>query len=168
MIIKMVRLNYMNDQISYAIENIKTSKKELILQILIVFILPVIAIRANLIEGDDRIWILAIIVSVLVGILIKEKWTRAMLGVTNYRIRKYIIPYIIFTLSAVILISLFGEKLGQEEVAQWWKHSHFIYGFFVVSLFQEIDNIHMRQAISFEKQNRKRSQRRGRDCLRRN
>ena len=61
----------MNDQITYAIENIKTPKKELLVQILIVFILPVIAVRMGLVEGDDRIWMLAIIVRILVSILIK-------------------------------------------------------------------------------------------------
>jgi membrane protease YdiL (CAAX protease family) len=128
----------MNDQIAYAIENIKTSKRELLIQIFAVFILPILIIRAGFIEGDDRIWMLVGIVTILLVILLREKWTRAMLGATSYRIKKYLIPYIIFTLISIILISMFGEKLGQPEVAQWWKHSHFIYGFFIVSLFQEI------------------------------
>jgi hypothetical protein len=73
----------MNDQIHYSIENIKTSKKELWLQVFIVFVLPILLIKANLIEIEDRIWVLGILISLLMGVLIKEKWTWTMLGATT-------------------------------------------------------------------------------------
>jgi hypothetical protein len=74
----------MNDQIRYSIENIKTSNRELWLQIFIVFVLPILLIKANVIEVDDRIWVLGILISLLMGVLIKEKWTWTMLGATFY------------------------------------------------------------------------------------
>lgn len=61
-----------------------------------------------------------------------------MLGLTTHRIKQYIIPYALFTLIAITLITLFGEKMGQEGLARWWTYNHFLYGFFIVSLFQEI------------------------------
>ena len=128
----------MNDQIKYMIDNIKTGKVELITQILIVFILPVLFIDLGIIELNERIYILVILVTLLFSVLIAEKWTFIMLGISKYRIKKYILPYVIFTLVTVVLVSLFGEKIGNEEVANWWKHSHFLYGFFIVSLFQEV------------------------------
>ncbi|MCX6755520.1 MAG: lysostaphin resistance A-like protein [Candidatus Nomurabacteria bacterium] len=128
----------MNDQIQYMIENIKTSKRELIAQIFIVFILPVLFIDIGIISLNQRIYILVILVSLLFIVLIAEKWTFIMLGISNYRIKKFIIPYTIFTLATVVFISFFGEKIGNEEVANWWRHSHFLYGFFIVSLFQEV------------------------------
>lgn len=128
----------MNDQIHYSIENIKTSKKEIYAQILLVFILPILLIKAHLIEVEDRIWVLGILISLLTAVLIKEKWTWTMLGATTHRIKKYLIPYILFTISTILLCYLFSEKIGNEELVGWWKHGHFLYGFFIVSLFQEI------------------------------
>ncbi|MCX6753095.1 MAG: type II CAAX endopeptidase family protein [Candidatus Nomurabacteria bacterium] len=128
----------MNDQIKYIVDNIKTSKRELIFQILIVFILPVLFIDLGIISPSQRVYLLVILVSLLMVVLTAEKWTFLMLGISKYRIKKYIIPYTIFTLVAIVLVSFFGEKIGQEEVSRWWTHSHFIYGFFIVSLFQEV------------------------------
>jgi membrane protease YdiL (CAAX protease family) len=128
----------MNDQIHYSIENIKTSKKELWLQVFIVFVLPILLIKANLIEIEDRIWVLGILISLLMGVLIKEKWTWTMLGATTYRIKKYFLPYVVFTVATILLCYIFSENIGHEELNGWWKHGHFLYGFFIVSLFQEI------------------------------
>lgn len=128
----------MNEQIKYAIENIKTSKKELLVQIFLVFILPILLINMGAIEIEDRIWVLGILVSLLIVVLIKERWTPTMLGFTMYRVKKYLAPYTIFTIITIIVCYLFSEKIGQEELVGWWKHGHFLYGFFIVSLFQEI------------------------------
>jgi membrane protease YdiL (CAAX protease family) len=128
----------MNEQIHYSIEKIKTSKKEIYAQIFIVFILPILLIKAHLIEVEDRIWVLGILIGLLVAVLIKEKWTWTMLGATTNRIKKYLVPYALFTISTILLCYLFSEKIGNEELVGWWKHGHFLYGFFIVSLFQEI------------------------------
>lgn len=128
----------MNDQINYSIENIQTSRRELSIQIFTIFILPVGLLYAGLVNSSYRIWVLVILISLLMVVLIKEKWTKAMLGMTTHRMKKYIIPYALFTLIAIILITLFGEKMGQEGLTRWWTHQHFLYGFFIVSLFQEI------------------------------
>jgi membrane protease YdiL (CAAX protease family) len=71
-------------------------------------------------------------------VLIKEKWTWTMLGATTYRIKKYLIPYVLFTVCTILLCYIFSERIGNEELIGWWKHGHFLYGFFIVSLFQEI------------------------------
>lgn len=128
----------MNDQINYAIENIQTGKKEICAQIFLVFILPILLINLGIIEIEDRIWVLGILISLLLVVLIKEKWTLRMLGVTSHNIKKYALPYILFTVVAILVAYIFGEKIGHEELVGWWKYGHFLYGFFIVSLFQEI------------------------------
>jgi membrane protease YdiL (CAAX protease family) len=127
-----------NDQIRYSIEKIRTSKKEIYAQIFIVFILPILLIQMHVIEIQERIWVLGILISILVIILIREKWTWTMLGATTYRIKKYALPYALFTLSTILLCYAFSERIGHEELTGWWKHGHFIYGFFIVSFFQEV------------------------------
>ena len=62
-----------------------------------------------------------------------------MFGMQKKLLKKYLRPYIIFTLIMLCLIAASGEYiLKTEEVRKWWTHSHFLYMFFVVSFFQEI------------------------------
>lgn len=128
----------MDTEIRNSIDMIRTSKKEITLQIFIVFILPILLIDYGVISIKYRSFMLVVLVSILVAIVIKEKWTVSMLGFNIHRVKKYILPYTLFTALAVFLITTFGEQIGREEVAKWWDYNHFIYGFFLVSAFQEI------------------------------
>ncbi len=128
----------MNTEIEQPIENIKTKTWEIYLQIFTVFVIPIILINTGIIPIQYRVWTMGILVAILLSILIKEKWTWHMLGLKNKTLKKYLLPYIIFTGIGVIFIIVFGEKTGQEEIARWWTYHHFIYGFFLVSLLQEV------------------------------
>ncbi len=129
----------MHPEISRAIAEIRTSKRELVAQILTVFIFPIILIQLGFIPINARIFVLIFLVSLLVVILFTEKWTLAMLGVAKASIKKYFLPYLIFTAITVLLITMFGESVtGKEELGRWWTERHFLYLFFIVSLFQEI------------------------------
>ncbi len=128
----------MNDHIRESIEQIQTSKRELVAQMFVVFVVPILAIYYGFVPATYRIWVLAVVMTLFILLLMQEKWTRDMLGLGRHRIKKYALPYIIFTAVAVFAIVYFGEKIGREELASWWKHSHFLYKFFLVSLFQEV------------------------------
>lgn len=130
----------MADFLSHTVQKIKTSRKELTVQIICVFIIPIFLFDLKIIPIQNRVPALIFIVSILLFILIKERWTLSMLGAnkSSFDFKKYAIPYIFFTGVAVLLIVTFGEKIGHEEFAQWWTQPHFLYLFFVVSLFQEI------------------------------
>ncbi len=129
----------MHPELSRAILEIRTSKRELVAQILTVFIFPIVLIQLGFIPLGARVFVLIFLVSLLVIILFTEKWTLAMLGVTKAGIKKYFLPYLIFTAAMVLLITAFGESVtGKEELGNWWTKQHFLYLFFIVSLFQEI------------------------------
>ncbi len=129
----------MNPELKHSISQIKTDKRKIFLQILIIFIFPIILIWAGVIPVEKRVLALVAVVTGLVVLLHVEKWNLRMLGVGNGKFHKYFIPYAVFTGSLVLLIILFGEDITKkEEVARWWTHSHFMYLFFVVSLFQEV------------------------------
>jgi membrane protease YdiL (CAAX protease family) len=128
----------MNESLKNKALHIRTSKKELFLQILLVFVLPIFLIKSGIIPIQMRTLALISIVFVLLLVLLKEKWTFAMLGLEKSTIKKYILFYAIFTALGVIIISQLGEKVGLEELSKWWKYKHFLYLFFIVSLFQEI------------------------------
>ena len=119
-------------------KDIRTSKKELSLQILLVFILPIIFFQTGIISVKYRIFVLVLIVTTLLIILFFEKWTPRMLGLTSLNLKKFVVPYGIFTLIGTLSIIRFGEIIGNQEITNWWTHSHFLYLFFVVSFFQEI------------------------------
>ena len=128
----------MNIEIVNSIDKIKTSKRELTLQIFVVFILPIFLINFGLLALKYRSAMLISLVTILVAIVITEKWTPSMLGFDLHRIKKYILPYMVFTILGILVATTFGEQMGREELDKWWQYNHFIYGFFIVSLFQEI------------------------------
>jgi membrane protease YdiL (CAAX protease family) len=128
----------MHPLISSAIHHIKTHTTEILLHILIVFIFPVFLIKAGVIPIHDRVVFLVVMVSFLLVVLVQEKWTPNMLGLSNGTTKKYYMQYALFTLLGVLMLVAFGEKTGHEELARWWMHRHFLYLFFIVSLFQEV------------------------------
>jgi len=128
----------MNPDLEQAIVSIKTNDKELYAQIFVVFLIPIILLDFGIIPIQYRIWVMGVLVAILVSILIAEKWTWKMLGLNTGTFKKYLLPYIVFTAIGVVGVIIFGEKTGQEEVAKWWTYNHFIYGFFLVSLLQEV------------------------------
>ncbi len=119
-------------------DRVTTSKTELILQILLIFILPVALIKFGIIPISMRIPVLVAVAALTLFVLIKEKWTLNMFHVDMQSVKKYYPQYILFTVVGVVMISVLGENLGKEEIARWWTYPHFLYLFFVVSLFQEI------------------------------
>lgn len=119
---------------------IQTSKAEIVLQIFLVFIVPILMVNMGAIGLKLRIAVLSFIVILLLAVLIAEKWSPEMLGIKkdSFSFKKYIIPYAVFTIISVIVVSSLSEQFGREELAKWWAHKHFLYLFFVVSLFQEV------------------------------
>lgn len=128
----------MDSQLITTIDSISTSKKELVTQILIVFILPILFIKFDILAVEYRVPVLVALITILVATLIKEKWTFKMLGVGNGTFKKYLLPYTIFTIVGVFSITLLGTSLGYQQATNWWTQPHFLYLFFVVSLFQEV------------------------------
>lgn len=129
----------MNKSLRSSIAAIRTSTHELFLQIVLVFILPIILLYAGVIPVEKRIIVLGIMVGALVLVLFLEQWNLKMLGIRRDTIKDYLVPYIVFTFAMVLLITLFGENITKkEELAQWWNHNHFLYRFLIVSGLQEI------------------------------
>lgn len=118
---------------------IQTGKRELVVQIALVFVLPILLINAGLIPVDKRVVVLGVVVGLLVVVLLLEKWNLTMLGVRTDTMKKYFAPYAVFTFVMVVLITSFGEDITKtEELAQWWNYNHFLYRFFIVSALQEV------------------------------
>lgn len=116
---------------------ITASKHSLLFQIALIFLVPIILVRLNIIPIALHTIFLIGAAVVLVGILIKDRWNAEMLGMGMFK-KRYVLAYLIFTTVGIVTISQMGELVGKEELARWWGHAHFMYLFFVVSLFQEV------------------------------
>lgn len=129
----------MNPELKEAIEHIKTSKREIFIQILLVLVFPIILVNLEIIPVKDRVVVLVGLVSVLLLVLFIEKWNLKMLGMGKQRILKYFFPYLVFTFGMATLITQFGYDITKtERLGDWWHYNHFLYVFLVVSIFQEI------------------------------
>ena len=128
----------MLERLSQTAQKIRTSRKEIFLQIFFVFIFPVVLLQTGILPISYRVFVLIIVVSLFLFLLLKEEWTFEMLHIEVRNLKKYFFPYLVFTVAAVIIINTFGEKIGREELALWWSNKHFLYLFLVVSIFQEV------------------------------
>ena len=128
-----------NEFFDATIKSIKTSKREIVAHILLVFILPILLIDFGIIPVTMRITLFGLLLVLLMFILFFEKWNFKMLGFYKGSIKKYLLPYALFTGVGVFLIVQFAESLTKvEELQGWWRYPHFIYLFFIVSLLQEV------------------------------
>ncbi len=129
----------MHRSIRKAIHRIETSRMEIFIQIVLVFIVPVALIYAKIIPIQDRVFVLAGMVTLFTIVLVYEKWTPGMFFLQENSIKKYFLPYLVFTIIMMLLLIGFGEYIiKNEEIKRWWTHSHFLYLFFIVSFFQEV------------------------------
>ena len=129
----------MHRNIRHAISRIETSRIEIFIQIVLVFIIPVALIYAKIIPITDRVFVLVGMVTLFAGILVYEKWTPDMFFLHRSSMKQYFLPYLAFTIIMMVLLIGFGEYIiKNEEIQRWWTHSHFLYLFFIVSFFQEV------------------------------
>jgi len=128
----------MNLELQETVGKIRTSIPELCAQILLVFIIPIVLINAKVLPVQYRVVILTVLVGLLFVVLISEKWTFRMLGLTTKIPRKALLVYTLFTIASAVFIAVAGIHLGQSPSGPWWQYQHFVYLFFIVSVVQEI------------------------------
>ena len=128
----------MNSVLEKNAEQIKAKKTEIFLQIIVVFIFPIFLLKAGVISLENRVWVLDVSNGLLLAVLIVENWNSEMLGVNFKNIKKSILPYLIFTIIGIFCLYFLSKKLNYAEIDKWWSYDHFLYLFFVVSMFQEI------------------------------
>lgn len=131
-------ITVMNPALTDAINNIKTSKQEIFAHILVVFVLPIVFIKTQILAIEYRVPVLVALITLLCAIVLREKWTFSMLGINTHTFKKYFLPYTLFTIAGVTFIISVAHGLGYKGIPHWWSYPHFIYLFFIVSLFQEI------------------------------
>ncbi len=118
-------------------DNTKKEKELVIVQIVFLFILPVVLLYFNIIPDSLRVIMLLSIALVLFGIVKHENWSFSDMGI-NKQYMKDILPYSLFTLGAVGFIIWLSQVVPHSPFLEWWESLRFLLLFIPISVLQEI------------------------------
>lgn len=106
-------------------------------EIIGLFVLPVLLCAYGVIPASWRFLALAAVTMIIVGIVIKERWTLVDLGIRADNLRVAFLPYTLFTVGGVVLITGLARAFGQQPLDRWWTQMHFLFAFIPLSIAQE-------------------------------
>jgi len=122
-------------------DNQSLRDKELVLvQILYIFIIPILLLYYRVIPGSFRLLLLVGVTSLLFGIIHHAHWTHKDLEIKKDFL-KDIIPYTIATLVGVVLIVISASLSKTTRVVEsykWWEDLRFLLLFIPISVMQEV------------------------------
>jgi len=108
-----------------------------IIEILFLFIVPIMLLYFKKINFKYRIHVLSLICLITIGIIVLEKWSLFALGIRIDNIKESLIPYIAFTTVGVLCLIMVAKLLKNKPEKAFYKQTHFIFGFVLVSILQE-------------------------------
>jgi membrane protease YdiL (CAAX protease family) len=118
-------------------EDIKKERELVWLQILYLFIVPVLLLYFKVLPGNFRFIMLFTVALLLYGIVKHAKWTYSDLGI-HKGYMKDIIPYSIFTAAGVFFLIWLAKIVPHESFLGWWQNAKFLILFIPISILQEI------------------------------
>ncbi len=101
------------------------------------FILPVVLIYFKVIPFRYKVHVLCLVSVIAAVIMIFQKWTLIKLGLKIDLVSEYFTLYFLFTLVLVFLLIIVAKLQRKNFKSKWWRDNHFLYGFILVSIFQE-------------------------------
>lgn len=116
------------------------SKRLIIVQIVLIFILPVFLLYFKIVPDSWRLFFLAAGALAIYGIIRHESWTHEEMGVRHDNIRRALPLYLGFTILAIIALYILDEKVDpvnfSDKVSQAYLFRTLIL-FLPISFFQE-------------------------------
>lgn len=109
-----------------------------LLQVVYIFIIPILLMYFNIIPKSFRLETLAMTVLLMIGIMIHKKWSKDRFGVHTKINLKGIVLYSAFVIAGVSSVMFFANKLGFEPAPFWWHNTRFLALFIPLSVLQEI------------------------------
>jgi len=119
------------------LENSKKQKELVLVQILYLYITPILLLYYGVIPGGLRVAVLFMICILLYGIVKHAKWTWADMGIIK-NFKKDWIPYAIFTIGAVGFLFWLFKISNNIPMNGWWHNTKFILLFIPISVLQEV------------------------------
>jgi len=112
--------------------------KELVwVQILYLFLIPIMLLYYKVIPGNARILVLMVITILIYGIARYEKWNKIDFGIRE-NWKENFLPYLIFTLLGVAVLLLVEDLEIGKPMLSWWTNLKFLLLFIPLSVAQEI------------------------------
>lgn len=118
-------------------ENLKTEREIVWVQILYLYLIPILLLYFKVIPSDFRILMLLITTFIIYGIARFEKWNSEDFGIQK-NWKKDFVPYFIFTLVGVGLLFIIEELNIGTPFLNWWKNAKFLFLFIPLSFIQEL------------------------------
>jgi len=116
---------------------IKRNKELVWIQILYLFLIPIMLLYYKVIPSNGRVLTLLIITILIYGIARYEKWNKIDFGIRG-KWTEYFIPYLIFTIICVTLLFIVEEFEIGKPMLSWWTNLRFLLLFIPLSVLQEI------------------------------
>ncbi|MFA6999581.1 MAG: type II CAAX endopeptidase family protein [Candidatus Paceibacterota bacterium] len=118
-------------------DNTKRTKELVWVQILYLYIIPVLLLYFKILPGNFRFLMLFGIAILLYGIVKHDHWTYADLGIKR-DFMKDIIPYALFTVGGVFFLVWLAQVVPHEPFLKWDDNAKFLLLFIPISILQEI------------------------------
>lgn len=116
---------------------IKKERELVWLQILYLYIIPVLLLYFKVLPGNFRFLMLFGVALLLYGIIKSSHWTYSDLGI-NRNFMKDIIPYSLFTIGGVLFLIWLAQIVPHKPFLGWWENAKFLLLFIPISVLQEI------------------------------
>lgn len=118
-------------------DNIKKSREIVWVQILYLFIVPVLLLYFKVLPGNFRFIMISGVLISLLGIVWHAKWTYADMGIKR-DFMKDIVPYSLFTIGGVFFLVWLAQVVPHLSFGEWWENARFLILFIPLSVIQEI------------------------------
>ncbi len=92
------------------------SRKLILAQIFLIFILPVSLLFFKILPLNWRIILLTVSALFIYGIIHHEKWTHLEMGIRHDNFKKSLLPYFIFTVVSFFVLFMIAHKMQIREI----------------------------------------------------
>lgn len=107
------------------------------LQILFIFVIPVLLAYLGIISVKIRLWLFLILFFLVTLVSYFERMSFYDLGIRWDNFYESLTPYLLLTLSGVALMIIIAKILNKKAHPDWWKNPHFQFMFIFLSVAQE-------------------------------
>lgn len=118
-------------------EDPKRQKEIVLVQILYLFIIPVLLLYFKVLPGNFRFLLLVGVTLLLFGIIRYAKWTYGDMGIRR-DFMKDILPYSLFTIGGIFFLVWLAQVVPHSPFLKWWGNIQFLILFIPISILQEI------------------------------
>lgn len=119
------------------VESSNKQKELVLLQILYLYIVPVLLLYFKVLPGNFRFVMLFGVAILLYGIVKYDRWTYADMGIRR-DFMKDIVPYSLFTVGGVFFLIWLAQVVPHSPFLEWWENAKFLLLFIPISILQEI------------------------------